>query len=780
MIRQGDVLNDTYIIKEQLGAGGGGIIYKAYHQRLKVDVVVKQIKEEVKGHIEGRAEADVLKRLRHTHLPRVYDFLEIDNEIYTVMDYIPGLNLKQALAQNGTPFDQKRVLSWAAELAEALAYLHSMNPPIIHSDIKPSNIMLQPDGHICLIDFNVSLAFDSSMRTSTGISEGFSPPEQYHSKAMYSQMSGTVSMESGASDDSLPNSDKTAPTYRGRQNNVLDDETAPAKLRGGLQNVTLERDTAAIFHSSGTYSEDETAPASSKVHIGTADVAGRNQSTAVIFTGKSGIPNTETVSILERTLGKGIDERSDIYSLGATLYMLLTGIKPTSHYWEIVPIDLVGRAEHLHISVSQGLGTIVKKMMEIDPANRYQNGAALKKAIDNIKELDDVYRRYRAGQRARVALIVTLMGLSAGLLVSGYSVMQRERNNTYNSEVLTAREAIKAESFDEAEAALAFARNLITDRIDAYEAEMQRLYAMGEYEACILYGTENINSPKYVINEESGHNSLGNMFYLLGNAYYETNDYKNAVNSFEQAIRNQPNNSAYYRDLAISLAKEGNIAEAEAALSEAKSLGLGEDSVYMAEGEIAYGKQDYITAVSAFKQVLVLTQSDEIQRRTVFLCADAYRQLDGGYYDEQISFLEFYENAFSGRGAQISEMLAEAYAKNGEAEKAAQKFRELIEKGYASFKVYENMAILQQELSDLDGAGNTLKTMGDLYPNRYETYKRLAFLEADVQSRKSNSQRSYRQMKEYYDEAIALCNVDDPEMQVLEKLMNDIKAGGWL
>ena len=136
MIKQGDVLNGTYLIKGVLGSGGGGIIYRAYHLRLKTDVVVKQIREEVKGHIEGRAEADVLKKLRHSHLPRVYDFLEINGEIYTVMDFIPGENLSQAMQRNGGPFSQKQVVTWAGELAEAIEYLHGMHPPIIHSDIK--------------------------------------------------------------------------------------------------------------------------------------------------------------------------------------------------------------------------------------------------------------------------------------------------------------------------------------------------------------------------------------------------------------------------------------------------------------------------------------------------------------------------------------------------------------------------------------------------------------------------------------------------------------------
>ena len=75
MLEKGTILNETYRIEEQIGSGGGGVVYKAYHERLHTEVVVKQIKDKVKGILESRAEADILKRIKHSRLPRVYDFL---------------------------------------------------------------------------------------------------------------------------------------------------------------------------------------------------------------------------------------------------------------------------------------------------------------------------------------------------------------------------------------------------------------------------------------------------------------------------------------------------------------------------------------------------------------------------------------------------------------------------------------------------------------------------------------------------------------------------------
>ena len=178
MLKTGMVLGGTYQIIGEIGSGGGGIVYRAKHLRLQTDVVVKKIRDEVRGKIQSRQEADVLKNLKHPYLPRVYDFIETPEAVYTVMDYIPGISLDKALAQYGR-FTQKQVLRWARELGEALAYLHSQKPSIIHSDIKPANIILTPDGHVCLIDFNISIVIDSAMKATLGISAGYSSPEQY-------------------------------------------------------------------------------------------------------------------------------------------------------------------------------------------------------------------------------------------------------------------------------------------------------------------------------------------------------------------------------------------------------------------------------------------------------------------------------------------------------------------------------------------------------------------------------------------------------------------------
>ena len=178
MIQTGQILNDTYEVLESLGSGTGGIIFKAYHKRMKKYVAIKLIKNELRDKTDIRLEIDVLKNLKHEFLPQVIDFFEAENDVYTVMEFIEGKNFKQ-LVKEGHTFTEEQVRKYGMQLCSAVEYLHSQNPPIIHSDIKPANIMLTPQDNICLIDFNISTVSNDGTAVSKGGSSGFAAPEQF-------------------------------------------------------------------------------------------------------------------------------------------------------------------------------------------------------------------------------------------------------------------------------------------------------------------------------------------------------------------------------------------------------------------------------------------------------------------------------------------------------------------------------------------------------------------------------------------------------------------------
>ena len=171
-------LGSGYSSIRPLGEGGMGTLYRAHKDSLDVDVVIKRVKQKFKGRMDERAEANILKTLKHKYLPRIYDVIESPSGyVYTIMDMIPGENMQNYVKTHG-PVSQKLAYRWACQLCEVIAYLHSQVPPILHCDIKPSNIMITPNEDICVIDFNTSLVFSKGV-LAIGATPGYAAPEQY-------------------------------------------------------------------------------------------------------------------------------------------------------------------------------------------------------------------------------------------------------------------------------------------------------------------------------------------------------------------------------------------------------------------------------------------------------------------------------------------------------------------------------------------------------------------------------------------------------------------------
>ena len=172
------VIAEIYEIGEEIGAGGGGVVYLGRHIRLDKKIVLKADKRTLSTAPEKlRREVDLLKGLSHTYIPQVYDFVQEHEKVYTVMDYVEGESLDHLLKRRQA-IPQKVIVRWACQLLEALCYLHSRKPNgILHGDIKPQNIMLRKDGDICLIDYNIALALGEDGAVRVGDSKGYASPE---------------------------------------------------------------------------------------------------------------------------------------------------------------------------------------------------------------------------------------------------------------------------------------------------------------------------------------------------------------------------------------------------------------------------------------------------------------------------------------------------------------------------------------------------------------------------------------------------------------------------
>ncbi len=262
-LERGALLHKRYRIVEILGQGGMGSVYKAVDENLGVDVAVKENLFTTEEYArQFRLEAVILANLRHPNLPRVTDHFVIgDQGQYLVMDYIDGEDLRQRMERVGNITEDEAILIGAA-ICDALAYLHTRKPPILHRDLKPGNVKITPDGHIFLVDFGLAKVLHGSQATTTGaraMTPGYSPPEQY----------------------------------------------------------------------------------------GTA-----------------------------RT-----DPRTDVYSLGATLYAALSGIIPEDGLARAMENTQLTPLRKRNGKISKRLAAVIEKAMGIDPADRYQNAEEFKRAL---------------------------------------------------------------------------------------------------------------------------------------------------------------------------------------------------------------------------------------------------------------------------------------------------------------------------------------------------------------------------------------------------------------
>src|SRR5512143_901833 len=182
-LERGTLLHKRYRIVEILGQGGMGSVYRAVDENLGVDVAVKENLFTTDEYArQFRLEAVILASLRHPNLPRVSDHFAIgDQGQYLIMDFIEGEDLRQRMERMGTVTEDDAVMVGAA-MCDALAYLHTRKPSILHRDIKPGNVKITPDGNIYLVDFGLAKLVQGTQATTTGaraMTPGYSPPEQY-------------------------------------------------------------------------------------------------------------------------------------------------------------------------------------------------------------------------------------------------------------------------------------------------------------------------------------------------------------------------------------------------------------------------------------------------------------------------------------------------------------------------------------------------------------------------------------------------------------------------
>lgn len=183
------VLQNRYKIMGVLGGGGMGTVYQARDLNFTDVRRLVAIKEMHTLATDGalrasmlktfRREANILAALSHPAIVKIYDYFDLSDRAYLVMEYVNGSDMELLLTKTkDLPVD--KITDWAVELCDVLDYLHSQKPdPIVFRDMKPSNVMIDSLGKVRLIDFGIAKTFVSGVKHTMIGTEGYSAPEQY-------------------------------------------------------------------------------------------------------------------------------------------------------------------------------------------------------------------------------------------------------------------------------------------------------------------------------------------------------------------------------------------------------------------------------------------------------------------------------------------------------------------------------------------------------------------------------------------------------------------------
>jgi serine/threonine protein kinase len=222
------LMNGRFKIVSQLTAGGLSAIYLA-EKTDKRTVVIKEAvvppyadeQTTAKAKELFDREARLLVKLDHPRIAKVFDHFVENSRDYLVIEYIPGQSLRQLVTRDGAQ-DEDLVLDWALEITDILHYLHTQQPPIIHRDVSPDNLLLREDGTLFMIDFGAANEF---VGTATGTligKQSYIAPEQFRGKA---QLVSDIYALGGTLHFLLTGEEPEALSV-----------SHPAKLRGSLSN----------------------------------------------------------------------------------------------------------------------------------------------------------------------------------------------------------------------------------------------------------------------------------------------------------------------------------------------------------------------------------------------------------------------------------------------------------------------------------------------------------------------------------------------------------------
>lgn len=470
------------------------------------------------------------------------------------------------------------------------------------------------------------------------------------------------------------------------------------------------------------------------------------------------------------------DARTDIYSLGVTLYHAITGKSPKDPPYELLPI------RQWDAGFSEGMEYILLKCTRGNPDDRYQSIAQLQYDLKNIESFSAASRRRKTGDALKILSCVLMIAVGTMGVVLGSRQMETERLTAYQTQYEYGLALAESGNLEEAGQVLTAADLALPGRTDGHIAYALFLMDAGEMEQCAAFAKEALTALPSL-----GENAQFN--YCYGAALDAQGDLYGALERFRAADAAEPDNALYMRYLARTHAALGDMEQANALFSRLQNMTDDGSSAFVHAGILeAQGLQK--EAVEAYRRCIESSTDESIRLAAYRELAELFRAqrvAEPEKVEQEIETLLAMQRAFPNQEeAFLWESLGEAYFAKGTLSGVAEDFREaavsfenLLTLGYGRASTYLNIAIVRQRLMEYDAAEQTLLEMLNRYPGNAEACVQMAFLITEREGKKEQRERDYGPVMTYYDMAVEN-GAEETSLQRLEGLISDLRAGGWL
>lgn len=452
--------------------------------------------------------------------------------------------------------------------------------------------------------------------------------------------------------------------------------------------------------------------------------------------------------------GIRIDKRSDVFSIGATMFHMYSGTR-------------LDKSNGIKVGEksSDGLIRVINKSLSDNPNQRYQSAGEMLNALSRLNRKDKEYKVAGAAYNVVRFIFAVMATLGILMIFYGYNSLDGEREERYYDCIKKMERAREKGDVDELSDLYNDAIAMRPENAQAYYQMAAYYYDTGDYIATIDYIYDEVPEDRDL--EEDDY--IAGIYDILADSFFESEQYSDAAESWELAIKYNDEIPSYYRNLAVAYVMNNQVDEAEDILDKADDYDLTDDGILLIRAEIEFANGDYLDAEESFEECIRATSDD----RTMYMAYVGYSDsitgvmaTSGNHANEYNQNLRILQTALSDLPEQytlsihkrVADIARRAYIEYMDISDSADSYFDtaissyewMAASGWMNEVEYYNYIDLYIKAGDFTNASRVQADMDNAFTDSLLAAESHAFLERQIQLSKPADQRNYAEFNRYY------------------------------